>query len=151
MAFLSAIFFALSNYLIGKISSQGLYIRAFIFVGNFIICVIYVFLTLLKYLKDDTFEGFLYSYSLISLNITGIHYKMLFDLCLDSLIVIWGELLVILTFSESLKAEINQGVSSSIFILSAINTALISWFLVGIRRRVLPGDSNYHNFMIREQ
>lgn len=71
---------------------------------------------------------------------------------LDSVILIAGEYLLILTFQHSLYAEINQGVISSLFILSAINTAIFTWFIIGVRSRLLPGqDDAFHFFMYREQ
>ncbi|CAI2372297.1 unnamed protein product [Moneuplotes crassus] len=146
---ISSICFAVSNYLIGKSSHEGFFIRPFIMVGNLIVAVIFI---LYYYcVKSGSLQGLLCDFQLIHLEFSGVNYHMLLDISIDAILLIGGEYLLIFTFHQSLRATINQGVISSLFVLSSVITAIISWVMVKIRTRVNPIHSNYFNFLQRER
>lgn len=117
--------------------------------GNFSIVLFY--LVCYYAFSKKSVKELLVEFQIIN-NISGVDLRFILKLCIDALVLIGGEYLFILTFDYSLRAEINQGVISSLFILSAVNTAIITWFLIGVRNRILPGRHDaYHYFMTSEK
>lgn len=150
IAVIATICFTFSNLLIGKASSEGVYVRQFMVLGNFVISVIYMIYWLVH--KSKSIKNFLVDYKILDLEYDRYNTHLALRVWLNAVILVAGEYLLILTFQHSLYAEINQGVISSIFILTAVNTAIFTWFLIGVRNKLLPGQYDaYHHFMFREQ
>lgn len=150
VATISALCFGLSNLLIGKVSAYGLYVRPYILLGNFTIGILY--LLYMYFFRSKSFNQLLIDFNIVEVEYYKIDYSFVLKVCTDALLLMAGEYLLLLTFESSLYAEINQGVISSLFILSAINTAIFTWFMVGVRNRLFAHtNDHYYNFMYREQ
>lgn len=118
-------------------------------VGNLPVAVGYI---MFYYCSNSrSLRNLLSDFRITNVDREGLDCQMLFDVLIDVLMLVGGEFLLIASFQQSLRAEINQGVVSSMFVLSSTLTAIISWSLEKAKRRVLPMEDGHTNFFQRAQ
>ena len=82
----------------------------------------------------------------------SINIKFIIKILMDCAILVVSGYITILMFNHSIYAEVNQGITSSLAILSPIFIAILTWFFIGVRMRLYATEHRELNiYMNREQ
>ncbi|CAI2374271.1 unnamed protein product [Moneuplotes crassus] len=132
IALLASIFFAVSSFFIGDISSSGVRARVFLGIGNAIGSIIYFIVDRKTNEADGQGDSFGYFYD----ENGKLRRSVVLIVITDVILLILGGFAIVFAFEYCLYADLNQGILTTMFSFGSVFTLILAYFIFNEKTKV---------------
>mmetsp|Transcript_1400 Transcript_1400/g.1236 ORF Transcript_1400/g.1236 Transcript_1400/m.1236 type:complete len:374 (+) Transcript_1400:41-1162(+) len=139
--------FGIASFFMGEVSKNGIVAKNLLSLGFIIVAVIYMFVAFTQnYLKGIRIWSLTDNdwYFTNEMGETKMHWSYFFGMICSALANVVGTLFVAITFQTSIQAGVNQGVISTLFVLSAVFCAIFAYIFL----KEVMGGADYVGFTL---